>query len=485
VSARRSLIDAILPSVLPKDGSLSFTVLPKYYDWQARVDWMPADRWQLAMFVFGTYDGVAFATTADNPNDPALSGEFKNDTEFTRAIASATYEGPRLKNRLSATGDISKFTFDTSADRYGHFKAWGAGARDELRLQVAEPLAIKAGGEYLYQSWDLAIKFPRPPKEGDPMMPSFTFDPPVESSGQYWVPNAAAWTAAEWQKGRWFLSAGGRYDAFPYNHAHVVQPRGEAKVTLGKNKVRATAGLYTRPPQYNDENLYAELQPEKAWQFTLGGERELREGLTAQATTFLTERSGLIVYATNRADPSNADHPYVNRGTGRTFGAEALVTWRGPSHFAWLAYTLSRSLRRDAPEMAERLFDFDQTHNLVLVGSYRFGKDKRWQAGARFQLTTGKPWTPVTGSIFNSDLNYYRPTFGSLNSERTEVQHQLDVRVDRTWTFHKWRLKGFLDVQNVYLHPAAYAYQYSYDYSQKDALKTIPILPSLGIRGEF
>jgi outer membrane receptor protein involved in Fe transport len=485
VSARRSLIDAFLPSVLPKDGSLNFTVLPKYYDWQARVDWQPADRWQLALFVFGTFDGVAFATTADNANDPALTGSFKNDTEFGRLIASATYEGPRVKNRISATGDLSRFSFDTSADRYGHFKAWGAAARDELRLQLAEPLALRAGGEYMYQSWDLDIKFPRPPKEGDPMMPSFTFDPPVETAGQYWVPSTAAWTAAEWQKGRWFLSGGARYDGFLYNHAHVVQPRGEAKVTLGKNKVRATAGLYTRPPSYNDENLYPELRPEKAWQFTLGGERELREGLTAQATTFLTERSGLIVYATNRADATNADHPYVNRGTGRTYGAELLVTWRGPNHFAWLAYTLSRSVRRDAPEMAERLFDFDQTHNLVLVGSHRFGKDKHWQVGARFQLTTGKPWTPVTGSVFNSDLNYYRPTYGTLNSERTELQHQLDVRVDRTWNFHKWRLKAFLDVQNVYLHPAAYAYQYSYDYSQKDALKTIPILPSLGVRGEF
>jgi outer membrane receptor protein involved in Fe transport len=485
ISARRSLIDAFLPAVLPKDGSLSFTVLPKYYDWQARVDWQPADRWQLAAFLFGTFDGVEFASTADNPNDPALTGSFKNDTEFGRLITSATYDGPRFKNRLAATGDLSKFRFDTSADRYGHFSAWGAGLRDEARVVLAEPLALKAGGEYLYQSWDLAIKFPRPPKEGDPMMPSFTFDPPVESEGTYRVPNAAAWTAAEWQQGRYFVSAGGRYDGFPYNHAHVFQPRGEAKVNLGKNRVRATAGLYTRPPQYNDENLYAELQPERAWQFTLGGERELREGLTAQTTAFYTDRSRLIVYATNRADLSNADHPYVNRGTGKTYGAELLVTWRGPNHFAWLAYTLSRSLRRDAPEMAERLFDFDQTHNLVLVGSHRFGKQKHWQVGARFQLTTGKPWTPISGSVFNSDLNYYRPTYGALNSERTELQHQLDVRIDRTWNFQKWRLKAFLDVQNVYLHPAAYAYQYSYDYSQKDALKTLPILPSLGVRGEF
>src|SRR6185436_12811501 len=138
VSARRSLIDAFLPSVLPDDGSLSFTVLPKYYDWQARVDWQPADRWQLALFLFGTYDGVEFATTADNPNDPALTGDFKNDTAFTRAIASATYEDQRVKNRLSVTGDFSSLIWDTTSDRYAHFHSKGLGARDELQVRLAE-----------------------------------------------------------------------------------------------------------------------------------------------------------------------------------------------------------------------------------------------------------------------------------------------------------------------------------------------------------
>jgi len=317
------------------------------------------------------------------------------------------------------------------------------------------------------------------------MNPSFTFDPPVENEGTYRVPNGAAWLAADLKLGRLALSAGGRYDGFFYNKNHLFQPRTEARVTLGKNTVRATAGLYTRPPQWNDENLYAELKAEKAWQFTAGMERELREGLTAQATGFYTDRRALIVYATNRMDPSTVDHPYVNRGTGKTFGGELLVTWRGSRHFAWLAYTLSRSLRRDAPEMAERLFDFDQTHNVILVASRRFGKNQQWQFGGRFQLTTGKPWTPVTRSVLVSDLNYYRPVFGPVNSERTDLQHQLDLRLDRTWTFSKWKLKGFIDVQNVYMHPAAYGYQYSYDYSQREAMKTLPILPSLGIRGEF
>jgi outer membrane receptor protein involved in Fe transport len=428
---------------------------------------------------------MEFATTADNPNDPALTGDFKNDTDFTRAIASATYEDQRVRNRLSITGDFSNFIFDTTADRYAHFHGKSLGARDELQVRLAEPVTLRAGGEYLYQYWDIDIKFPRPPKEGDPMNPSFTFDPPVERHTWYEVPNAAAWTSVDLKLGRFFLAAGGRYDGYLYNSNHLFQPRSEAKVTLGKNTLRATAGLYTRPPQWNDEVVQSELEAEKAWQFTLGDERELREGLTAQVTGFYTHRTDLIVYATDRSDPTNVDHPYVNRGTGKTFGGELMVTWRGPRHFAWLAYTVSRSLRKDGPDEAERLFDFDQTHNLILVASRRFGKDQQWQVGGRFQLTTGKPWTPVSGSVFNSDLNFYRPVYGPLNSERTDLQHQLDVRVDRTWSFKKWKLKGFLDVQNVYMHPAAYGYQYSYDYTQKEAMKTLPILPSLGLRGEF
>ena len=91
----------------------------------------------------------------------------------------------------------------------------------------------------------------------------------------------------------------------------------------------------------------------------------------------------------------------------------------------------------------------------------------------------------MTNATFVSDLNFYRPTFGALNSRRVELQHQLDVRVDRMWTFRRWRLKGFLDIQNAYAHAAVIDHQYSYDYSQEQAFRTIPILPSVGLRGEF
>jgi hypothetical protein len=203
-----------------------------------------------------------------------------------------------------------------------------------------------------------------------------------------------------------------------------------------------------------------------------------------QTTAFYTHRSNLIMFSGQRRDTAVGEDVYVNQGTGNTYGAELMLSTRGPHHFGWLAYTLSRSKRQDGAGAQERLFDFDQTHNLVLVGSRRFGKDDRWQIGGRFQFTTGKPYTPVLGATPMSDTRY-QPLFGAINSQRMEPMHQLDLRIDRIWQFKDWRLSAYLDVQNVYGHATVMDYRYNNDYTQKTAIKTLPILPSFGVRGEF
>ena len=44
-------------------------------------------------------------------------------------------------------------------------------------------------------------------------------------------------------------------------------------------------------------------------------------------------------------------------------------------------------------------------------------KRDRWQFGARFQLYSGLPFTPVVGSEFDSDRNLHLPISGAVNSE--------------------------------------------------------------------
>jgi hypothetical protein len=59
------------------------------------------------------------------------------------------------------------------------------------------------------------------------------------------------------------------------------------------------------------------------------------------------------------------------------------------------------------------------------------------------------------------------------------------VRVDHYWKFQGWKLSAYLDVSNIYANAPVISIQYNQDYTQRTDVKGIPILPSLGVRGEF
>ena len=151
--------------------------------------------------------------------------------------------------------------------------------------------------------------------------------------------------------------------------------------------------------------------------------------------------------------------------------------------FGWLSYTLSRSERRQNPSEDFRLFDFDQTHILTLIGVYRLPKG--WQVGARFRLVSGNPFTPVTGATYDASDGGYIPISGPYNSARVPAFHQLDLRVDKRWVWKRVTFTTYLDVLNVYNHQSPEFVNYSYDYSQYNNIPTLPIIPSLGFRLEM
>jgi hypothetical protein len=75
-------------------------------------------------------------------------------------------------------------------------------------------------------------------------------------------------------------------------------------------------------------------------------------------------------------------------------GAETLLKYApNDRFFGWIAYTLSTSARQDSPDVAERLFEYDQTHNLTALASHRLGRG--WSVGGRFRFISGPLWTDV------------------------------------------------------------------------------------------
>jgi hypothetical protein len=145
---------------------------------------------------------------------------------------------------------------------------------------------------------------------------------------------------------------------------------------------------------------------------------------------------------------------------------------------------LSRSERRDHPGDALYLYEYDQTHILTALGSYKLGRG--WQAGARFRFISGSPYTPELGGVLDYDAGSYAPlTSPNKNSGRVGAFHQLDLRIDKTWQHKDWSFSMYLDVQNTYFHNNPEGVAYNYNYSKSGSLSGLPFLPIIGLRGEL
>ena len=120
-----------------------------------------------------------------------------------------------------------------------------------------------------------------------------------------------------------------------------------------------------------------------------------------------------------------------------------------------------------------------------MLGSYKLGRG--WELGARFRYVSGPLYTPCTGvgGFYDSAGGAYECISGRAFSQRLPAFHQLDVRVDKTWDFGSWKLSAYLDLYNAYVHQSPEDISYNFNYSQSTYQTGLPLIPSLGIRGEF
>jgi hypothetical protein len=174
----------------------------------------------------------------------------------------------------------------------------------------------------------------------------------------------------------------------------------------------------------------------------------------------------------------------IGAGEGRAYGAQFLVRRDlSQGFFGWIAYTLMRAERRDSASSSWRLFDFDQTHVLTALASYELGAG--FDVGVRFRYATGYPRTPVIGAYYDAHRNLYEPVLGAKNSIRIPDFAQLDVRVSKTFKIGGTKAELYADVQNVTDRENAEELVYNQDYSQRQRIRGLPILPVVGARWEL
>jgi hypothetical protein len=117
------------------------------------------------------------------------------------------------------------------------------------------------------------------------------------------------------------------------------------------------------------------------------------------------------------------------------------------------------------------------------VASYRTGNN--WELGARLRFATGRPLTEVVGHTFEADDGDYHRVNGPTRAGRVPAYDQVDVRLEKTWVFDTWMIGAYLDVQNVFNVENQEAIQYDYRFVERAAVSGIPILPTVGIRGQW
>jgi TonB family protein len=487
-AARRSWIDVTLGAALSSADNISSVAAPVYYDYQVMTTYRPSDRDKLRIVVYGSGDNFKLLFEQPSDDDPAVSGNFKLATQFHRIHATWQH---KISNRVDQDIELALGVFDSEFGLGESFnfslKGEEAYLRSEWRMRVTDKVRLISGIDAAVLP--AKVSYGGPPlgqQEGNAdnggAGATLSNRSKIATSEKLTAVQPALYLESDLDLDPFHIVLGSRIDYDNATEQFSFDPRLAVHVALTEQtRLKGGIGLFSQPPQYQESSRSLgnpNLRPTHTLHTGLGIDHTLMPGVKLGVEGFYKYLYDAVIGTTNGMAPL-----FINGGKGRIYGLEvsAKVDPKG-RFFGYLSYTLSRSERNDHND-GYRLFDYDQPHILTLSGVYRLGRG--WEAGLTFRLVAGNPATPVVGGIFNKDTALFSPLQGALNSIRNPYFHRLDMRIEKLWTFQAWRFALYLDIQNVYNAANREGLAYDFQYQQSAAVRGLPILPSLGVRGEL
>jgi TonB family protein len=480
VAGRRSYVDLWLKPVLEQAGA-GVTTAPVYYDYQAILQKDFDKKNSLRLFFFGSDDRLSILTKTVNGSNPGVGGNITLGTAFYRF--QVRYLGKFSEDtELRLTAAVGKDALDFSlGDNFFVLSSYPINPRAELSQKLAPGVRNNFGLDLFYAPYTVDVRLPAPPRPGQPPPGPFGSQPPLVVNDSDAIYRPAIYDEVEltpWAGTR--IVPGVRLDYAKDTRAWDVQPRVVVRQDLHRTFPRTTLkgglGRFAQPPQPQETNRVfgvPGLVSNVANHYGGGVEQEITRQVEVSLEGFYRQYDRRVVQKLG------------NVGEGRAFGIETLLRYKPDDRFfGFLAYTLSRSVRKDGPDQPERLFNFDQTHILTLVGSYRLGQG--WEIGGRFRYVSGSLNTPQGYGFYDATVGAYIPLADyPPTAHRNPAFHQLDVRVDKTWQLGAVKLSAYLDILNVYNSGNVEGVSYNYNYTLSTNATGIPFLPSIGIRGEL
>ncbi|MEW5738795.1 MAG: TonB-dependent receptor [Myxococcota bacterium] len=497
-SFRRSHIDVILPAVLKAFGAedaIAFSVAPRYYDYQVRAEWRPPKgKSRLFITAFGSSD-MLVALLPNPALDPEGRGEFGTSLVYNKLLVGFDHQfSERVDFRTRTSFGVDYYSFTVGSDLYAKSVQFPILSRNTVTVRLPETkMEVVTGLDFQVLPYSVEVQAP-PPIKLNQIPDPFASRRLVAESEFYWQVAPALFLDLVWKPLPALKLVGGlRGDYNSQMNKAWFDPRIAGFWQVHERVlIKGGAGLYHQPPDFRQGLLSPtfgnpDLLPEGASQYMVGTEVRFTDAISLDVQLYykqLFNQARPTLGATGDVNVEEVDLRYTSEGRGRAYGAEVLLRHAlTKNFFGWVSYSFSRSERDFAGATSYGLSPFDQPHNLVVVASYKLPYD--FILGAKIRYTTGPLNREIKAAVWDANGNYFVPIADIAFTRRLPDFFQLDVRLDKRFVFKQWMLALYLDVQNVTNRGNVEGVIHSYDYSQEAYLRGLPILPVLGVRGEW
>jgi hypothetical protein len=483
IGGRYSYIGQVLKKVAESNDDFDLTAAPTFYDFTSIYRRQLDDKNELKTTLIASKDELELILNRPAANDPGLRGDFYNRTEFFRLI-------PQLNTQINSTNRMEN-SLGIGQDnllvniggRYLDINSFVISQRSEITTDWSSTYKSYIGLDNQWNFNEVGVNLPTRFSVGGVRTPFSVgderkfFSKGRESQLGAYIRQEIKTTPDS----PWTFLPNMRIDHFSTVSDTQIQPRLQLRYQWDKSlQFRSSIGKYAQAPQPQESAKNfgnPDITSPYAIHYTTGFTKDFRQGATdgLELTNnyFYKELKDLIF--------PDVRSRFENSGTGTIVGGELQAKYRKNEWSSQVVYTYLKS-RRHIPGFGTRPSDFDQTHNLNIIGSYNLA---RWTFSGRFRFVTGLPFTPINGAVFDSDNDVYIPSPGAIYSERFESFRQLDIRIDRKFVFDTWILTAYLDIQNISNQRNSQNIEYSYDYTENKKVRGLPILPTFGIKGEF
>lgn len=285
------------------------------------------------------------------------------------------------------------------------------------------------------------------------------------------------------------LNPGVIYQRGTTSYQEEIDPRVSARYRLTDvHTVKAAWGQYSqRPNPAFDTQDYGNprLRMERADHYVVGWEYTFLNNWSSDVQGYYKDLYQLV--GPNLRNPQDK---YDNNIKGRAKGIEVLVKKNPSGRWdGWLSYGYSVAERQDPLSKKWRLSDFDRTHAVNLVGKYKV--TGQWTLGSKLQYLTGSPYTDIQGGVYNQNTGRYRPVVSAelgvidVNDKRAPDYLQLDLRSDYDVWLDTWSYKWFIEVLTAPLGANVVGGRWAPDYSKREWIRGLPVIPNVGIKATF